>query len=47
MLAGMNFDGIALFGLLLGLLVLFDIAALMWGVDSRLVDVRSDLIVKR
>jgi hypothetical protein len=40
----MNLDGYAVFALLVALAVLFDIAALRWGVDSRYRDVRSDLL---
>ena len=42
--AGMEIDGLAVVGLIIGLISLFNLAALRWGVDSRFADVRSDLV---
>jgi len=40
----MELNGLAVTALIVGLILFFDIAALRWGVDSRRLDVRSDLI---
>jgi hypothetical protein len=38
----MNLDVLTAMSIFVGLVVLLDIAALRWGVDSRFLDVRSD-----
>jgi hypothetical protein len=40
----MTLDGYAVLALIVGLIVLLDLAALRWGVDSRFADVRNDLV---
>jgi hypothetical protein len=40
----MTLDGYAVVALLVGLIVLLDLAALRWGVDSRFADVRNDIV---
>jgi hypothetical protein len=40
----MTIDGSAVLALLIGLILLLDLAALRWGVDSRFADVRNDLV---
>jgi len=40
----MELDGIAVAGLIIGLTVLLNLAAVRWGVDSRFADVGSDLL---
>ena len=40
----MTLDGYAVFIVLVGLLVLLDLAAMRWGVDTRFADVRNDLV---
>ena len=39
----MTLDGYAVPTLIVGLILLLDLAALRWGVDSRFADVRNDL----
>src|SRR4051794_23192602 len=43
-LGRMTLDGYAVLTLIVGLIVLLDLAAMRWGVDSRLADVRNDLV---
>jgi len=42
-LRAMDLNGITVAALLIGVLALFDLAALRWGVDSRRLGVRSDV----
>jgi len=40
----MTLDGSVVLALLFGLIVLLDLAAMRWGVDSRFADVRNDAV---